>query len=89
MFRLTILIISFLFFQNANKWTPGRSINLHAEYINIDHLHNIYLIQQNKILKYNQSGEKLSEYSMNYSGNITSIDVSDPMILPGMLISCP
>ena len=79
MFRYTILIIAFLFLQNANKWTPGQSINLHAEYINIDHLHNIYLVQQNKLLKYDQLGEKLCEYSINYSGSITSIDVSDPM----------
>jgi len=46
-----------------------------------DPMGNIYIVQDNRIRKYNNLLEKIADYSNVYLGNITSVDVSDPLRL--------
>ncbi len=58
------------------------SFKLSAKYIQADELSNIYVVSAtNQLYKYDQSGKILATLNYNYSGNITSIDASNPMEL--------
>ncbi|MES2655320.1 MAG: hypothetical protein V4620_07015 [Bacteroidota bacterium] len=58
------------------------SFKLSAKYIQADELGNIYVVSAtNQLYKYDQSGKILATLNYNYSGNITSIDASNPMEL--------
>lgn len=58
------------------------SFKLNAKYIQADELGNIYAVSPtNQLYKYDQSGKILATLNYNYSGNITSIDASNPMEL--------
>ncbi len=58
------------------------NFKLSAKYIQADELGNIYVVSAtNQLYKYDQSGKILATLNYNYSGNITSIDASNPMEL--------
>ncbi len=58
------------------------SFKLNAKYVQADELGNMYVVSPtNQLYKYDQSGKILATLNYNYSGNITSIDASNPMEL--------
>ncbi len=55
-------------------------IPVSSKIISSDKLGNLYVIDESdRLVKYNSSGELLSTLNYNYSGSISSIDVSNPM----------
>lgn len=52
-----------------------------ANNFEVDPLGNIYLIDQSKLIMLNPLGEKLHEYSNPMLGDISSVDVTDPLRL--------
>jgi hypothetical protein len=56
------------------------TINIDAKEIQTDRIGNLYVISKtNQLYKYSSSGRLLSTLNYNYSGNITSLDVSNPL----------
>ena len=76
-FILIIFIIISTDFQYDYILTG--TINIQGDQFYSDPIGNIYVIQGNRIIKYNNRLEKLADYSNVYLGNISSIDVSDPL----------
>jgi len=54
------------------------SLQLSAQQIYVDKLDNVYVVQQDKILKYDSKGILQYEASFKKYGTVTSLDVSDP-----------
>lgn len=53
---------------------------VNAKFVKADGIGNIYSVSHtNQIYKYNNSGKILATLNYNYNGNISSIDVSNPM----------
>ncbi len=76
-FILIILQIILIDFQNNYKLSG--TLKITGDQFFSDPIGNIYIIQGNRIQKYNNRLEKLADYSNVYLGNITSADVSDPL----------
>lgn len=72
-------MISFIAFKGNSSFTLIKSIDISGDYITTDNLGNVYLIDDNKLWKYDESGNLLFTYSSMIDGNITALDVSDPL----------
>lgn len=55
------------------------SINAPFNEVKVDHLGNVYLLENNQLSKYAQSGKFLYSYNHNNRGTIASFDVTDPL----------
>ncbi len=71
---MIIKIIMFLMLAS-----PGTKENIRADKLWSDHLGNIYVLRGNSLHKYNQKWELLSSYDWQANGEITNVDVSDPL----------
>lgn len=74
---LLLLLTSFLCHSQELKLSPDGSINQEANMVAADNFGNIFLLNKNKITKYNKNLEL--QYSYTSAKAISSIDVSDPM----------
>lgn len=54
-------------------------INYPHNFIQVDHLGDLYAVNDSEIAKFNSKGEKISTFSKSMFGAITQIDVSDPL----------
>ena len=78
------IIIVFIFNTGYSSGTNSyftliKSIEVSGDYISTDNLGNVYLIDDNKLTKYDENGNILFTYASLIDGNITGIDVSNPM----------
>ncbi|MFN4083459.1 MAG: hypothetical protein ACK4K9_07510 [Bacteroidia bacterium] len=65
-------------FENVAKQIA--TIKQKAKMLSIDKLGNIYVVTTtNQLYKYSSNGTLLSTLNFNYSGNITSLDVTNPL----------
>ena len=84
-FRIVNILIYLLLsisFANAqvNTFNLISTINVDAKEIQTDRMGNLYIISKtNQLYKYSSSGKLLSTLNYNYSGNITSLDVSNTL----------
>lgn len=74
---LIILIVALTDLQYDYKLTG--TLIIRGDQFYSDPIGNIYIIQGNRIQKYNNRLDKLADYSNVYLGNISSVDVSDPL----------
>ncbi len=74
---ITLFFIS-LFLSAQIKPTLSFKVD-QANNIRIDHLDNIYLFNKTTIDKYNTNGNKIATYSNNQLGDISKIDISNPL----------
>ncbi len=77
-------LLVFLFFanfliQDFSGFNTRGKINENVDFITTDQLGNVYLIKNNRVSKYDKSGKFERSYSNSLSGNISSVDVSDPL----------
>jgi hypothetical protein len=57
-----------------------QALAFEAKEIQTDRMGNLFVISKtNQLYKYNSTGKLLSTLNYNYSGNITSLDVSNPL----------
>ena len=63
----------------SDHFTLDKSISQKGTSITTDNLGNIYILLHDQLFKYDMSGSFLKSYSNKTLGNITSIDVSDPL----------
>lgn len=60
------------------QWIGGIKIN--AKHVQTDNLGNIYAVSTtNQLTKYSRNGNPISTLNYNYTGNITQLDVTNPM----------
>lgn len=64
---------------NGNHFKLIKTIRQPGDYITTDNLGNLYIIKQNEIIKYNQSGDYFSRYSNKQLGSISYVDVTNPL----------
>ena len=81
-----LLILAFFLLSCFNRVVAQNSFNLiasikvEAKEIQTDRIGNLYIISKtNQLYKYSPIGKLLSTLNFNYAGNITSIDVSNPL----------
>ncbi|WP_421917814.1 hypothetical protein [Marinifilum sp.] len=70
---LTIWILSFLSIPQTIE------ISTSSDFFEIDQLGNLYVVLGSEISKYDSSGKRICNFSDLTIGNISSIDVSDPL----------
>ena len=67
---LIILFSSFIFQNN---------VLVKIDYFDVDNLNNIYVLSDGELIKYNAKGKKLYTYSNNKLGDISYVDISNPL----------
>ena len=75
-------LISFFYFMSAfvsDHFTLDKSISQKGTSITSDNLGNIYIVLHDQLFKYDLGGTFLKSYSNKTLGNITTVDVSDPL----------
>ncbi len=81
--RYSHLFLSFFFFLPCSVFSQTfileKSIPLQADFFTVDHLGNIYTIKSDQLLKFNSDYKQVNTYSSKLLGNITAIDVNNPM----------
>ncbi len=90
LFHLRLTIFSTFLLLLTTNFSIGQtstfkliaSIGIDAKEIQTDRMGNLYVISKtNQLYKYSSVGKLLSTLNYNYSGNITSLDVSNPLEL--------
>ncbi len=84
--HLLVIVLIFSSCGSGNKLTEQKEsssyldIQQSVEAFEVDKLNNIYILNKdNKVIKYSENYEKLYEYSNKQVGNISRIDVRDPL----------
>jgi len=78
-FILIFVILIHLSFKTNSPFTLIKSTDITGDYITTDNLGNVYLVNDNKLWMYDDSGNLLYTYSSLIDGNINGLDVSNPL----------
>lgn len=54
-------------------------INQVHDFISVDHLGNVFIVNKSELIEYNSKGDKLAVFSNSMLGSICHIDVSNPL----------
>jgi len=79
-----ILILYYLilpFCGVSQSYYLVKTINTKVDYLRIDIFGSLYLVNDNKLSRYDSIGNFIDEFSSNKFGQITSVDLSNPMRL--------
>ncbi|RLD63445.1 MAG: hypothetical protein DRJ01_03795 [Bacteroidetes bacterium] len=78
---MKILISILLLFStfNLGSFKLINEINITSNFFTTDNLGNVYTVNNKQLTKFNKEGNKICEYSNNFLGDITSVDVSNPL----------
>ena len=63
----------------AQKLYLQKEFSIQADFFTVDNFENIYTVKGDELFKFNKHGDLLNQYSSKLLGNITSIDVSNPL----------
>jgi|GEM_PF-3140366 hypothetical protein len=78
--QIKIITALFFFFNVAfGQMSVEQKLNIKAQSIYADQADNLYVISNNKLIKYNSDGKQLFEFISPESENITSANVEDPL----------
>ncbi len=80
----TLYFIIFSSYCNAQTVLDSSKLvsefTVNAKFVQADDMGNLYIVSPtNQLYKYNYSGKVLATLNYNYNGNISSLDVSNPM----------
>lgn len=73
---MQVLLIWFL--SVLNLYQPTK-INTTCDFFEIDHMGNVYVVNGSQLSKYSSEGKQVCNFSDSSLGNISSIDISDPL----------
>ena len=73
-----VAILSMLFTAGEGGYEKITAINASGDFIRSDELGNVFLVDDNRLVKYNSTGTQLHTYTNLYSGDITFVDTHDP-----------
>lgn len=77
--KTIIFILLFFSTFDFGSFKIINKVNINSEYFTTDNLGNVYAINNKQLTKFDKEGNKICEYSNSYLGNITSVDVSNPL----------
>ncbi|MCK5822367.1 MAG: hypothetical protein KAG95_00025 [Bacteroidales bacterium] len=77
--KTIIFILLFFSTFDSGSFKLINEVNINSEYFTTDNLGNVYTINNKQLTKFDKEGNKICEYNNSYLGNITSIDVSNPL----------
>ncbi len=75
----TLLILVLSLFLNTNDFKLSKSIEVKGDFITVDELGNIYIVDYDKLSKFDIKGNLLKTYDNKAAGGISFVDVSDPL----------
>jgi len=78
---LIIFILLSLFSFQSDQFLFNKSIPTNATHLTIDNLSNVYLSNNDVLIKCNSQGVQVKSYSNKTLGSITVVDASNPMKL--------
>lgn len=76
--RAIIILLAIMLIAAADGYEEIKQLDVQGDFIRSDELGNIFLVQDNQLIKFDPSGNILHTFSNLYSGNITFIDTQDP-----------
>lgn len=76
--KIIIVLLAITFIAAGDAYVEAVQIKVQGDFIRSDELGNVFLVRNNKLIKYSSSGIVLHTYSNLYSGDITFVDVHDP-----------
>jgi len=81
MMRMFSILLILLFVLNdlQTDYKLSGTLKIQGDQFYSDPIGHLYIIRGNRIQKFNDYLEKLADYTNVYLGNITSVDVSDPL----------
>lgn len=71
--------ILFIWIASILGFTQSSKVVSECDYFEIDHMGNIYVVDDSELTKYNSQGKKIFSYSNTSLGDISSVDTSDPL----------
>jgi hypothetical protein len=77
--KFICIIIFFFLSLIINDYELITTVNVSGTIFKTDLLENVYVVNNHNIIKYNTKGIIQFSYSNNYLGNVSYIDVSDPL----------
>ncbi|MBC7863189.1 MAG: hypothetical protein IAF38_09455 [Bacteroidia bacterium] len=76
---IILLSLFLLSFSGESKWKRMFTIKYAADFFTTDNIGNIYVIQNDEMVKYNANGDLLKKYSNKKLGKIFSVDASNAL----------
>lgn len=76
--KVLSFILLFVIF-NSTELKQFMQITANADIVLTDALGNVYTVKENNLTLYSSDGKKLYSYSNSFFGNISMVDVTDPM----------
>ncbi|NOU60536.1 hypothetical protein [Marinifilum caeruleilacunae] len=73
---MKFLLVCLLSFFSISE---SKDIVINNDFFELDHMGNLYVVDQSELIKYNSDGKLLYRFSDVSLGDISSIDVSDPL----------
>ncbi len=77
--HILFISIFLLYSFSSVNFNHISSLKIQGDFMDVDHLDNIYLVQNDQLLKYDDKGNLVKTFSNKTLGRITSIDVSNPL----------
>lgn len=73
-----IFLLAIVLIAAGDGYEETKQLDVQGDFIRSDELGNVFLVQDNQLIKFDPSGKVLRTYSNLYSGNISFIDTQDP-----------
>jgi len=77
--KISYILTVFFTLLFLNEYKLIKTVNIEGIFFKTDQLENVYIVNNQNIVKFNNIGTKLFTYNNNYLGAITYFDISDPL----------
>lgn len=79
--KIMFISASLLFMAAGDAYIEKKQVKVKGDFIRSDELGNVFLVNNNELVKYSPEGDVLKTFSNLYSGDITFVDTHDPFKL--------
>jgi len=76
--KVIIVLMAITLISAGDGYVETGQITVDGDFIRSDELGNVFLVNDNQLVKYNSTGAVMHTYSNLYSGNISFVDTHDP-----------
>jgi hypothetical protein len=76
--KTIMILLAIILTASGEGYVETKQLNVQGNFISSDELGNVFLVQDNQLIKYDPAGNVLRTYSNLYSGDISFIDTQDP-----------
>ena len=75
---MILIILAISFMAAGDAYLETKVLDIKGDFIRSDELGNVFVVKDNRLIKFNASGEQLHTYSNLSFGDITHLDIHDP-----------